>query len=262
MKWMASIGQSALAYGERHRRTAALAAQIAVLALRPSAWSRPVRNVLARQILFTGVDAMSFVTLVALLVGLTVVLQAQVWLSNMGQSAVVGPLLVAIVIREVGPLLVNFILIGRSGTAIAAELASMRVAGELRVLEAQGIDPLHYLLLPRGLGVALSSFCLAILFVAGALVSGYVSGLLLGLEVGPPDLFFLGVMRAIAPADVVNLAAKTLLSGLLTGIICSVEGLGVKGALTEVPQAATRGVVRAVAAMFLTSILISLLTYL
>ncbi|MBP7275058.1 MAG: ABC transporter permease [Kiritimatiellae bacterium] len=243
-------------------QTAAVSAELLRRAARPSGWPRTTRNVLARQILFTGVDAVGIVGLLGLLVGVSVVLQAQVWLSRLGQTAAVGPILAAVLIREMGPLLVNFIVIGRSGTAIASELSSMRVNGEIRVLEAQGLDPLAYLLVPRAIGVAASVFGLTILFVFVAFAGGYTSGWLMGAEVGQPALFVQSIARAVRPVDIGNLLAKTLIPGFLTGILCSIEGLSVRGAATEIPQAATRGVVHSVRMLFITSVLISLVTYL
>lgn len=232
------------------------------LALRPTSWPRTSRNVLARQVLFTGLEAARFVSLVALLVGLSVVVQLQVWLSKVGQSGLLGPVLVAILIREVGPLLTNFVVIGRSGAAIAAEMASMRVGDEVHVLEAQGLDPMLYLVLPRMIGTAASIFALTVLFAAVSLVSGFFSGVLMGANTGSPGIFVHSVFSAVTPADVLNLVAKTWIPGALTAVICCQEGLGISGAMTEIPQAATRGIVRSVMALFVTSAFISVITYL
>jgi phospholipid/cholesterol/gamma-HCH transport system permease protein len=256
------LGAATLESARRAVQTAAVCGALLARLFRPRHWPQPTRDVLARQILFTGFDAIGFVALLALLVGVSVVLQTQVWLTRLGQAGAVGPILVAVIIREAGPLLVNFIVIGRSGTAISSELSSMRVHDEIRVLESQGIDPLGYLLLPRAVGAAISVFCLTVLFVAVSLASGYGSGWLMGAPVGPPSTFLDSVFGAIHPADAANLAAKTLIPGFLTGVLCSIEGLSVRGAVTEIPQAATRGVVRSVRALFLTSVLISLVTYL
>jgi phospholipid/cholesterol/gamma-HCH transport system permease protein len=196
------------------------------------------------------------------LVGLSVVLQTHVWLSRFGQSTLIGPLLVAIIIREVGPLLINFVVIGRSGTAISSELATMRVAGDIRLLDGMGLDPLIYLVMPRVIGVAVSVFCLTILFfIVISFVSGYVGGLLLGLNMGMPSIFMDSVFAAIRPADVLIVLAKTFIPGLLTGTICCIEGMGVRDAMTEVPQAASRGVMRSVAAMLIILTLVSIITY-
>src|SRR5690349_18169115 len=87
-------------------------------ALNPRTWRRPVRSVFVRQILFTGVEATGFTSRIALLVGVSVVVQAQLWLGKVGQTQYLGPILVAVIIRELGPLLANLIVILRSGNAI------------------------------------------------------------------------------------------------------------------------------------------------
>lgn len=262
MSFLNNVGAGVVSSWRDLRYTVAVAASVVWVALRPSHWRRTVRNVLARQILFTGYQAVRFVSTVALLVGISVVVQAQVWTSALGQSALLGPVLVMVIIREVGPLLTNFIVIARSGTAMATELASMRVMGETQVLDAQGVDPFIYLVLPRAVGAAVSVFCLTVIFVAVSILGGFLSGVLLGANTGGPWLFLESIFGAITPADVVNLLAKTLLPGLLMGTICCIQGLGIQGVATEVPQAATRAVVKSVMALFVTSALVSLLTYL
>lgn len=239
-----------------------VAASVIGVAMYPSHWRRTVRNVLARQILFTGFQATKFVSILALLVGVSVVVQTQVWTAAIGQKALLGPILVMVIIREAGPLLTNFIVIARSGTAMATELATMRVRNETHVLDAQGIDPFIYLVMPRVIGAAISIFCLAVIFIGVSILGGFASGLLIGANTGTPWQFFESVFGALKPADVFNLIAKTLIPGLLMGTICCVQGLSIKGLPTEVPQAASRAVVKSILALFISSALVSVLTYL
>jgi len=92
------------------------------------------------------------VSLVAFLTGISVVVQAQVWLGKAGQSAMLGSVLIAVILREVAPLLVNFIVIGRSGTAIAVELANMKSVRRDQGTGGPGaLDALLYLAIPRAL---------------------------------------------------------------------------------------------------------------
>ncbi len=260
--WLASLGERTLQAVGRWTRVVATASVAVAYAVRPRTWRRPVRSVLARQILFTGVEALPFITMVAVVIGLAVVLQTQVQLSRFGQTALIGPILAAVVVREAGPLLVNFVVIMRSGTAIASELSTMKLTGQLRVLDSQGIDPFPYLAVPRAIGVATAVVGLAIHFVAISLTSGYIVGLLIGAPMEPWDRFVDGIAAAVLPSDVINVLAKTWIPGLLTGVICTLEGLDVQAAWTEIPQAATRGVVRSVAALFLVLVIVSLVTYL
>lgn len=262
MNLLARIGSRAAAPWRGLTYLLAVAATVVAAAVRPRYWSAPVRNVLARQILFTGYEASRFIAMIALLVGVSIVVQTQVALTKVGQTGLLGPILVMVIVREVGPLLTNFVVIGRSGTAMATEMANMKVNGEVDVLDAQGLDPFLYLVVPRALGAAISIFCLTIIFIAVSFLSGFLSGILMGANTGDPSMFVRSVFGAVTKADVLNLMIKSFVPGLLTGAICCVEGLGVKGAITEVPQAATRAVVRSTAALFITSALVSLVTYL
>lgn len=262
MHFLQVMGSGVVTWWSGVRYNLSIAVTVLWVALSPRHWRRTVRNVLARQILFTGFQATRFVSTVALLVGISVVVQAQVWTAALGQSALLGPILVMVIIREVGPLLTNFIVIARSGTAMATELASMRVMGETHVLDVQGVDPFIYLVLPRVIGAAISVFCLAIIFICISIIGGFLCGLLIGANTGGPWLFLDSVFGALTPADVFNLLAKTILPGIFMGTICCVEGLKIKGIATEVPQAATRAVVKSIMALFVTSALVSLFTYL
>jgi len=262
MVWLAKTGESAIGRTRWVLGLAAVVWTVLRVSARPRYWSRPVRDVLARQILFTGIEAVSFMTLAACAAGIVIVVQAQLWLTKVGQASMLGPMLAVIVIREVAPLIANFIVIGRSGAAISTELGNMKIEGEVRVLDAQGLDPFIYLVVPRVLGMAVSVFCLAVVFIIASLAVGFVCGALMGAKMGSPALFTESVLKAIRPEDVINLLAKTVVTGLVTGAICCIEGLSVGAAITEVPQAATRALVRSVGALFIIAALVSLLTYL
>jgi len=262
MSFLGNMGAGWVEKGQTWRRIVATVWSVAVTACSPRYWPRTTRNVFARQILFTAVEASKFIALIAFMVGLSVVVQFQYWLTKLGQSQLLGPVLVMVIIRELGPLLVNFIIIGRSGTAMAIELGNMKLSGEVRALDAQGLDPFTYLVLPRVVGAAVSVFCLTIIFIVVSFMSGYVSGLLMGATSGHPSLFINSIFEAVQQADVLNVLIKTLVSGAMTGVICCTEGLSVNTAWTEVPQAATRAVVRSTAALFIISAIVSLVTYL
>lgn len=261
MRWLRHVGVRVRGTWSRFFQVLILAVCVAGAALKPVHWRRTNRDVLARQILFTGFHATRFVSLLALLIGVSVVVQVQVWTAALGHKALLGPVLVMVIIREAGPLLTSFMVIARSGTAMASELATMRVHGEVRVLDAQGIDPFIYLVIPRAVGAAVSVFCLTVIFIAVSMLSGLVSGFLLGADTGTPGQFLDSVFGALAPADVFNLLAKTWIPGLLMGAICCQEGLSIEGLATEIPQAASRAVVKSILALFLTSALVSILTY-
>jgi phospholipid/cholesterol/gamma-HCH transport system permease protein len=228
------------------------------LAVRPSTWTSMVREVLARQIYFTGVGALSITCVGGLMVGISVVAQAGVWLARFDQSAYFGPLVANVVVQNLGPLLVNFFVIGRSGTAMATELANMAVHHEVEVIDGQGVDPFVYLVVPRVIGMAISVLCLTILFVTVALLGGYLFGIALQVPALAGGQFANGVFLSLRPGDMVLFVLKTTLPALVTGAVCCMYGLRVEPVLTAVPQAGTRAVVTSVWAMFVLSALTSL----
>ena len=260
--WIGSIGNATLAWLGSVARLAGTLFAVVWKGLQPRTWSHPFRNVVARQILFTGYEATGFVSLIALLSGVLAVVEAQIWLGKLGQTALIGPVLVTVLVRELGPLLTNFAVIARSGTAISTELANMKVNGEVRALDAMGLDPFVYLVMPRVIGVAASVFCLSVVFCTVSFLGGFVCLWMMDPGGFSMPLFFANVVGSLGPDDVTILLAKSLLPGMLTGACCCEEGLSVGHAVTEVPIAAARGVIRSIAALFLVSVLISVAAYL
>jgi phospholipid/cholesterol/gamma-HCH transport system permease protein len=261
MKLLSAVGSAAIARFQVIQYVTAMLAGVVWSALHPSNWTPPIRDVLARQVYFTGVQALRFTCQVGLLVGVSIVVQAQLWLGRVGQTKLLGPILVTVVIRELGPLAANLIVIGRSGNAVATELGGMQTRGEVRVLDALGLDPLIYLVVPRVIGIGIAVFCLTIVFIAASFISGYLCGGLFGVRTGPPGLFINSVAAAVGPADVVNLLVKSIVTGLLSGVICCLEGLSVGHDATLIPRACTRAVQGSILALFIVAAAVSLMTY-
>ena len=220
---------------------------------------RPVvREVLWRQVYFTAVRATPFTLLLALLVALAVAAQSPY--SAAAGGDVLGKVLVATLVRELAPLLTAWIVIARSGTAIAAELATMRIEGEVDALVGMGIDPFEYLVVPRILGAAVAVASLTVVFLA---VSIGASALLSPLLGGPAPHVLLGhVSGALRPADAVALAAKTIVPGIAIASIACHEGFRASRSTTEVPPAVTAAGVRAFTMVFVWNTVVTALLYL
>ncbi len=223
---------------------------------------RVTREVLVRQILFTGVEALPFCGLIAALVGSTVILQAQRNVSAAASAAVLAKLLVVVIVRELGPLVAGLIVIGRSGTAMTVELGNMRVMGEIDALEGQGVDPVEYLVVPRVVGMAASLIAIALFFVfvslsVGLLASGWMSG-----SFTAPLEFAHMLVESAGVVDIVALLVKTVIPGSLIAGIATYEGLTAGPDVTDVPRAATRATVRAMTVTFASNAVISAMVYL
>lgn len=241
---------------------AAMAWAVAAAAIRPRYWPRTTRQAFARQLLRTGVETTTFVGRIAFLVGIPVVMQAQLWLGKAGQTEWLGPFLVTVVVRELAPLLTNLVVIGRSGSEMTVELANMTVAGKVRMLDAMGIDPFVYLVMPRAVAMVVSTFCLMAVFIMVTFVTGYTFSFVLGLRVAAPAIFLVQVLRALRPEDLLNLLLTGLVPALLTTLICCSEGMSVPMTSAAVPGATRRALSRSVAVLFLISAPTTVLTYL
>jgi phospholipid/cholesterol/gamma-HCH transport system permease protein len=256
------VGRFARDQWREAQYVAAVLGTVLMLSAQPRRWRRTVRGIFARQVLHSGVESVGFILVVAVLVGISVVVQLDIWTAKLGQSQTLGQLLVIVVARELGPLFANFVLIVSGGSAITTELGIMKAGGEVRVLEAQGIEPLLFLVMPRVLGMAVSAICLTVMFVLVAFGSGYGFGILMGQTNADPGGFLNGVFKAVHPFDGFTFLVKCLVPAFLTGVICCTAGLSVDQGLIEVPWAVKRALARSLGTLFAISAVVSLLTYL
>ena len=120
------------------------------------------KKVLSMQILFTGFEALNIIALIAMALGAVIIIQGVSILPQFGQRELTYPILITIITRELGPLLCAFIIIARSGTAIATEIGHNVISHEIEAYIASGIDPISYLAVPRFLGVTFSILLLNI----------------------------------------------------------------------------------------------------
>jgi phospholipid/cholesterol/gamma-HCH transport system permease protein len=261
LRALAAVGSFAFAQWDDLRHAAAVIGTVLGTSLRPRYWAAPVRKAFARQVLTNGVGPVGFVCAVAAFVGISVVVQLAFWTGEAGQSQLLGPLLVAVVARELGPVLINLVVIVRSGSAMTTELGVLKINGGVRALEEQGRDPFLHLVMPRVLGVAISTFCLTIVFILVAFASGFLFAAWTGKGSGDLSLFADTVSRAVQPKDVLNILVKSILPALFASASCCIGGLGVTGSFTEIPPATQRALTRSVAGLFVISAGVSLLTY-
>jgi phospholipid/cholesterol/gamma-HCH transport system permease protein len=207
-------------------------------------------RVLINQIRFTALQATGLVTFLAAILSFLVISQTIRQLGRVGATDLIGTVIVVAVIRELGPLLTALIVVSRSGTAIAAEMATNRVMGEVTALEAMGIDPYIYLVLPRMLGAVASVAALMILFDAVALTSGFLAARMSGMHF---PRYSSVVLATLSAKDVWLTLAKGLVFGAAVALFPSYHGLAVRAGPTEIPQAVTRGVVATIVAIFVAS---------
>lgn len=177
--------------------------------------------------------------------GLLVIGQAVSWLTRVGAINYLGTIMVIVVVRELGPLLTAFLVLARVGTANVIELGTARAMGEVEALEALGIDPVHYLVAPRVVGMMLGVFALTVYLILGAVLSGYVWAFVQDVPLLPGE-YFRQLAGALRGLDFALLALKACAFGFIMAIVTCYHGLAQPLRLEEVSRATVRAVAQSI----------------
>ena len=130
------------------------------------------------------------------------------------------------------------------------ELGTARALGEVEALESLGIDPVHYLVVPRVVGMAAGIFSLTVYLILGALVSGYLWAFLQDVPLLPGD-YFSQLAGALSYLDFILLSLKTCAFGFIIAIVTCYHGLAQPLRLDEISRATVRAVAQSIIACVL-----------
>jgi phospholipid/cholesterol/gamma-HCH transport system permease protein len=197
-----------------------------------------------------GLRLLPMFLFMAAVLGLLVIGQSVSWLTRVGAINYLGTIMAIVVVRELGPLLAAFLVLARVGTANVVELATSRATGEVEALEALGIDPIHYLVVPRVIGLSLGVFSLTVYLILGALISGYLWAFVQDVPLLPGD-YFRQLVAALSGLDFALLAFKTLSYGFIISIVTCYHGLAQPLRLEEVSYATVGAVAQSIIACVL-----------
>jgi len=188
-----------------------------------------------------GVEALPIITLMNFLVGVVLAFQAAIQLSQFGANIYVADLVGIAVTREFGPMITAIILAGRSGSAFAAEIGSMKINEEVDALITMGLEPVRFLVVPRMIALLIALPILA--FYADLL--GMLGGLLVavtGLDITVQG-YLIQTRKAVDLFDVFSGILKTFaFASIIAGIGC-LRGFQARGGADAVGAAATSAVV-------------------
>ena len=188
-----------------------------------------------------GVALLPMFSFVALALGFLVIGQTVSVLAKLGATNYLGSTMVIVIVRELGPLLAAVLVLARIGTAHVIELGTARAMGEVESLEALGIDPMHYLIVPRVIGMAAGVFSLTVFLILGALASGYLFAFLQDVPLTPGD-YFKEIVNALGWLDFALLALKSLAFGFFIAIVTCYHGLAQPLRIEEVSRVTVRAV--------------------
>lgn len=207
------------------------------------------RRPLVTQIIFTGVDALPVLTLLALTIGVAITSQFLPLAEALGTERQTVDFLVEAVGIHLSSMMTAIIIVGRSGSAMAVDLGSMRRGGEVEALQLLGVDVDDFFIAPRLLATAISQLVLAVYFAALSLFGGV---LLSGLLISPHYLdHMLPLLSAFEPQRVLLFVLLNLLFGLIIAGTACYHALRVTRSPTEIPQETQKAIVNSLIMIFL-----------
>jgi phospholipid/cholesterol/gamma-HCH transport system permease protein len=230
-----------------------------LLFLSPLKRSRMLQRAI-HEAMVVGVGAIPIVSLISFFVGVILALQGAYELQRLGAMQLVAGLVSVAITRELGPLITAIVVIGRSGSAFAAEIGTMRVTEELDALQTMALDPVAFLVVPKFLAMALMLPCLAIwadlMGVLGGSFFGAVGG---GFTFGS---YMLATRDALFLRDITSGVIKSLVFGMVITAVGCHEGFATGSGAEEVGRSTTSAVVISILLVILIDLIFTALFYL
>ena len=195
--------------------------------------------------------------LTAIPFGAIIALQTGALIRQLGAVSLNGGASVIAVVREAGPIVTALIIAGAAGSAVCADLGARKIRDEIDAMEVLAVDPLHRLVVPRVLAIALVSVLLNGLVSVVGVAGGYFFSVVV--QHGSPGPYFASFTELAQTSDIVQAEAKALVFGLIAGLMASYKGLNAKGGPKGVGDAVNESVVFTFMLLFATNFVASLL---
>jgi phospholipid/cholesterol/gamma-HCH transport system permease protein len=190
-----------------------------------------------------GVNGLPIVLLIAFIVGLVMAFQAAIPMKTFGAEIYVANLIGIAMVRELGPLMTAIVLAGRSASAFAAEIGTMKINEEIDALTVMGLAPVHFLIVPR---VVAATLITPLLTVFADLV-GILGGAVVILSMGyPPIAYYNQVVGFVSWQDLTGGLVKSVVFGLIIAATGCIRGYQTRRGPSAVGEATTRAVVTSI----------------
>ena len=206
------------------------------------AFRRPAKfNLIIHHIKTIGVDSLSVVLLSGFFTGMVMGFQGYYSLRKFNAESFLGSVTALGLIRELGPVLCAFMVTGRTGSAMAAEIGTMRATEQIDALYSMAINPVKYLVSPRIIASLIAMPLLTAIFDVVGIYGAYLIGVgLLGVSSGS---YFAGMENSVVFNDVYSGFLKSVSFGLIITWVCCYKGFHAPPMATGVSQATTESVV-------------------
>jgi phospholipid/cholesterol/gamma-HCH transport system permease protein len=211
------------------------------------------------QAMDVGVRALPILSLITFFIGLILALQAAYELRRFGAMSAVATAVAVSMSRELGPLITAIVVIGRSGSAFAAEIGTMKVSEEIDALETMAISPIRFLVAPKFLAMVVMLPCLTI----WANTMGILGGSLFG--VAQADFTFVRYAHASIDSlllrDITTGLVKSVMFGITITAVGCFEGLSTGAGAEQVGRSTTRAVVMSIFLVVLVDLFFTVLFF-
>jgi phospholipid/cholesterol/gamma-HCH transport system permease protein len=202
---------------------------------------RPRWDVVVSHLYEIGVRSLPLVCVTGMAIGMVLSAQSFFQLSDKGLTGATGLMVAKSMLVEIGPVLTAFMITGRVGAAICAELGSMRVSEQIDAMACMGVNPLEYLVVPRYLSMAIMMPILAVFSSAFGIFGGwFIATRLYGMST---QAFFDPIQVYLTWFDIICNMLKSWIFGLLVVSIACYEGMATSGGAAGVGRATTTSVV-------------------
>jgi len=211
------------------------------------------------QMSFLGVNSLLIVLLTTTFAGMVIALQLAHIAVQYGVGKMVGGSASLAMTRELGPMLTAIVVAGRAGSAVTAEIGSMKVTEQLDALKMLAVSPVGYLVVPRMLALLLMVPILTLFsdisgLIGGSIVANESAGI-------PYQVFWDSVRRMTMTEDLVKGLFKSIIFGLEVATISCYQGMQTGRGAAGVGKATTGSVVIAMVAVFVTNYVLSLVLF-
>jgi len=210
----------------------------------PLAWRN--RHKVFDQFFEIGNASLLMVCILSFFIGGVIALQTAPLLVERGLASAVGGVVGISICKELAPVMMSILIAGRIGSAMAAEIGSMRVYQEIDALRTMNINPIHYLVLPRLLAIAVAVPMLVIF----AVLVGWLGGAVVSYSNNRIDISFtsfLSTLRDVVELkDVANGVFKSFIFALIIGVVSCHQGLVTRGGPRGIGRSVTKAVVNSI----------------
>lgn len=221
---------------------------------------RPVRiRASISEMVKAGYNSVPIVSVISLFIGIILALQAAYQLKRFGALIYVADLVGVSVTRELGPIITAIIVSGRSGSAFAAEIGSMKAAEEVDALITMGINPVRFLVVPKLIALMVMVPALTVLSDFLGLFGGFLLSVTL-LELHPVN-YFQQTINALLVKDILTGLLKAWAFGIVITIVGAYHGFKVEGGAEEVGRHTTSSVVASISLVIVFDLFFTALFY-